>query len=139
MAGGAVRRLFKNRFAPLSVTMLLHILHKRNFKTFLYENNNNNNNSKRQSPVRPLIFVGSTLQNVALVKAQSFFSAVLDKKSFQITLFLLVERTGNLKLLGLTQFSKTVCLLVSWLLNVPATCECISGTDLLRKFYELPQ
>ena len=27
---------------------------------------------------------------------------------------------------------------VCWLLNVPATCECISGTDLLRQFYVLP-
>ena len=26
---------------------------------------------------------------------------------------------------------------VGWLLNVPATCECISGTDLLRQFYVL--
>ena len=25
-----------------------------------------------------------------------------------------------------------------WLLNVPATCKCISGTDLLRQFYVLP-
>ena len=31
-----------------------------------------------------------------------------------------------------------VCLFVGWLLNVPATCECISGTDLLRQFYVLP-
>ena len=31
-----------------------------------------------------------------------------------------------------------VCLLVGWLLNVQATCECISGTDLLRQFYVLP-
>ena len=31
-----------------------------------------------------------------------------------------------------------VCLLVGWLLNVPATCKCISGTDLLRQFYVLP-
>ena len=30
------------------------------------------------------------------------------------------------------------CLFVSWLLNVPATCECISGTDLHRQFYVLP-
>ena len=29
-------------------------------------------------------------------------------------------------------------LFVSWLLNVPATCECISGTDLLRQIYVLP-
>ena len=27
-----------------------------------------------------------------------------------------------------------VCLFVGWLLNVPATCECISGTDLHRQF-----
>ena len=27
---------------------------------------------------------------------------------------------------------------VCWLLNVPATCECISGTDLLRQFYVQP-
>ena len=32
----------------------------------------------------------------------------------------------------------TVCLFVGWLLNVPETCECISGTDLLRQFYVLP-
>ena len=30
------------------------------------------------------------------------------------------------------------CLLVGWLLDVPATCLCISGTDLLRQFYVLP-
>ena len=29
-------------------------------------------------------------------------------------------------------------LFVGWLLNVPATGECISGTDLLRQFYVLP-
>ena len=29
-------------------------------------------------------------------------------------------------------------LLVGWLLNVPATCECISGTDLHRQVYVLP-
>ena len=29
-------------------------------------------------------------------------------------------------------------LFVGWLLNVPATCECISGTDLLRQLYMLP-
>ena len=27
---------------------------------------------------------------------------------------------------------------LSWLLNVTATCQCISGTDLLRQFYVLP-
>ena len=29
-------------------------------------------------------------------------------------------------------------LFVCWMLIVPATCECISGTDLLRQFYVLP-
>ena len=28
---------------------------------------------------------------------------------------------------------------VGWLLNIPATCQCISGTELLRQFYVLPQ
>ena len=27
---------------------------------------------------------------------------------------------------------------VGWLLSIPATCECISGTDQLGKFYMLP-
>ena len=31
-----------------------------------------------------------------------------------------------------------VCLFVGWLLYVPATGSCISGTDLLRQFYVLP-
>ena len=31
-----------------------------------------------------------------------------------------------------------VLFVVGWLLNVPATCECISETDLLRQFYVLP-
>ena len=30
------------------------------------------------------------------------------------------------------------CVVVCWLLNVPATCLCISGTDLLRQVYVLP-
>ena len=33
---------------------------------------------------------------------------------------------------------KQMGLFVVWLLNVPATCECISGTDLHRQFYVLP-
>ena len=36
------------------------------------------------------------------------------------------------------QMLKTKLLFVCWLLSVPATCECISGTDLLRQFYVLP-
>ena len=31
-----------------------------------------------------------------------------------------------------------ITIVVGWLLNVPATCECISGKDLLRQFYVLP-
>ena len=33
---------------------------------------------------------------------------------------------------------KEECLLVGWLFNVPASCQCISGTDLLRQVYVLP-
>ena len=35
-------------------------------------------------------------------------------------------------------FMRWGIVVVGWLLNVPATCECISGTDLLRQFYVLP-
>ena len=37
----------------------------------------------------------------------------------------------------LTRRCDAVCF-VCWSLNVPSTCECISGTDLLRQFYVLP-
>ena len=33
---------------------------------------------------------------------------------------------------------RMLLLVVGCLLNVPATCECISGTDLLRQFDVLP-
>ena len=36
------------------------------------------------------------------------------------------------------QLSAGPVVVVGWLLNVPATCECISGTDLLGQFYVLP-
>ena len=35
-------------------------------------------------------------------------------------------------------FCTTTSLFVGWLLNVPATCECVLGTDLLGQFYVLP-
>ena len=37
-----------------------------------------------------------------------------------------------------TSATDRVVVVVGWLLNVPATCECISGTDLHRQFYVLP-
>ena len=36
------------------------------------------------------------------------------------------------------KIAENACLFVGWLLNVPATFECISGTDLLRQLYVLP-
>ena len=49
-----------------------------------------------------------------------------------------VNRNVNEKeCLLLVSVSKLFCF-VCWLLIVPATCECISGTDLLRQFYVLP-
>ena len=48
-----------------------------------------------------------------------------------------VNGRGN-PLLTWTHFLSAVCLFVCWLLNVPATGECISGTDLLRQLYVLP-
>ena len=53
--------------------------------------------------------------------------------------------SGNKGNIGSGQNKSKVCsyilkerLFVGWLLNVPATCECISGTDLHRQFYVLP-
>ena len=40
--------------------------------------------------------------------------------------------------LTFTMHKPEAVVVVCWLLNVPATCECISGTDLLRQFYVLP-
>ena len=39
---------------------------------------------------------------------------------------------------GFTRIKGRQTMFVCWLLNVPATCECISGTDLHRQFYVLP-
>ena len=39
---------------------------------------------------------------------------------------------------GPSDASEACLLVVCWLLNVPATRWCISGTDLLRQFYVLP-
>ena len=43
-----------------------------------------------------------------------------------------IHPTGRKKKLFLQLF------VVCWLLNVPATCQCISGTDLHRQLYVLP-
>ena len=47
---------------------------------------------------------------------------------------------GDKKLfpLVLRTFKVDVVVAVCWLLNIPATCECISGTDLHRQFHVLP-
>ena len=39
---------------------------------------------------------------------------------------------------GANFFPLEKALFVCWLLNVPATCQCFSGTDLLRQLYVLP-
>ena len=45
----------------------------------------------------------------------------------------------NLLTVNFVDFQKAFeNIVVCWLLNDPATCECISGTDLLRQFYVLP-
>ena len=48
------------------------------------------------------------------------------------------QRDSQADSLGERQGLSPRDLFVGWLLNVPATCECISGTDLLRQFYVLP-
>ena len=59
-----------------------------------------------------------------------------------LLLLLLFVRPGRLDKIGADCLARTklgVWIVVfGWLLNVPATCECISGTDLLRQVYVLP-
>ena len=51
-------------------------------------------------------------------------------KQMEYTACFLASTAGNA--------SAPRAVVVGWLLNVPATCECISGTDLLGQFYVLP-
>ena len=44
---------------------------------------------------------------------------------------------GNATEIGLGLMTMSM-IVVCWLLNIPATCECTSGTYLLRQFYGLP-
>ena len=53
----------------------------------------------------------------------------------QNLVFYLTTKNNDITIVG---DNVKVCLFVGWLLNVPATGECISGTDLLRQFYMLP-
>ena len=48
------------------------------------------------------------------------------------------EETDDKKKKKMEEKEEEEGLFVCWLLNVPATCECISGTDLHRQFYVLP-
>ena len=52
------------------------------------------------------------------------------------------ENSNTLKLdkclLARNSVLSPAVVVVCWLLNVPVTCQCISGTDLLRQFYVLP-
>ena len=59
------------------------------------------------------------------------YSTVQIKKTILIRF---CEVTQTQDYLIITEILFVVC----WLLNVPATCKCISGTDLLRQFYVLP-
>ena len=50
----------------------------------------------------------------------------------------LKEREREVRVREERETEKRAVVVVGWLLNVPATCKCISGTDLLRQFYVLP-
>ena len=51
---------------------------------------------------------------------------------------LLNKSSGNRAVRLCSKLRIGLTVVVCWLLNVPATCKCISGTDLLRQFYVLP-
>ena len=43
------------------------------------------------------------------------------------------------RLMARSETDRQTEMFVGWLLNVPATCECVSGTDLLRQYDVLPR
>ena len=51
----------------------------------------------------------------------------------------LYRRSGTNSEAEATQCTGRGVVVVCWLLNVPATCKCISGTDLLGQAYVLPE
>ena len=89
-------------------------------------------------------FLLSSFSSLHLLPLLLFFLLV-SPSSFLLLLFIffLLLFLPSLPLL-LSFFFCQLCrpplqgLVSCWLLNVPATCECISGTDLLRQFYVLP-
>ena len=73
--------------------------------------------SNFSSPVLRLLWWPSGKAFIRLVSSRPGFETLLSHGTF---------------------FRLSCCWLVTCLLNVPATCECISRTDLLRQFYVLP-
>ena len=55
-----------------------------------------------------------------------------------IHIFSFVKKKKSLTTIFSLKQTKRQGLLFVVCLNVPATCECISGTDLRRQFYVLP-
>ena len=47
-----------------------------------------------------------------------------------------IPRTGDVD--GYRVFDDVIVVVVCWLLYVPATCLCVSGTDVLRQLNLLP-
>ena len=70
-------------------------------------------------------------KNTPVTYFLSFFPFTVKSLLYKVTNSLQERRTYNMA----TEASNVV---VDWLFNVPATCECIKGTDLLRQFYVLP-
>ena len=64
--------------------------------------------------------------------------------TLEVMAYYLVVHTGpelhrdQTAVLGVPTSDRQSGVVVGWLLNAPATCWCISGTDLLRQFYVLP-
>ena len=127
-------------------------------KKSLRKRDSNPGSSALEADVLPLGQRGGPLNSSSLHPPachRKFISTILAWLSLKPVLFLLLERRSSSRLRRLRLSWETicncphakliscpsapeVCLFVCWLFNVPATCECISGTDLLNQFYVLP-
>ena len=91
--------------------------------------------SRRRHQQGTLTSVLSLLFTLALTTPTLVHSAF---KPFHPLAAQLVERSARSSSSSNSSKVMEVLFVVCWLLNVPATCESILGTDLLRQFYLLP-
>ena len=98
--------------------------------------------NKQTSPTRlrrSLYFASENIQSmIAVMATMKTITDGHDTSHFLISLHPWLRGGQAKEVSAAAPRLLLVCLFVGCLLNVPATSECISGTDLLRQFHVLP-